>query len=303
MITLGAYLALLSQRAEFLAPLVAGGMLLGDLFARGLFAGLVERGQGLVERFGRLDKQKRGVARLVYRGIIAVLMLLVPTLAISLAISLQPWHLIAEAPFFFLWFGHCFALWRGVAFAASTKKNQPPLELPGLAYLFADGHAVLRYVIVTRLEAFAIGILGSCFWYVVGGLPAASSYLVLASASRIYRSKLAFGWAARGLFQLMDLIPRQLSRVLFFVAALFTPGTRTFQLLRIRPWRVAVANLLALSLGGPSPRGEEAWAGTGTARLTYAHLRRALLLIITAGIVLSLLLATHESIKLLDLLK
>ncbi len=293
------YLALLAARAQWLAPLVMAAMLLGDPFSRGPFEAVLARGEQLVARLGRLDKKKRGVARLVYRGMIALMLLLIPTMAASIAIEMQPWHRLVSGAFFFLWFGHCFQLWRSMARWHRAKADGLKLELPGLDYLFADSHALVRYLVATRLEAFAVGIVGASFWYILGGLPVAIGYLILATAATAYRDSLAFGWAARGLFQLMDVLPRFIARILLTLAAIFTPQTHPLAALNLRPWRVAMADLIGGALGGPGPNGNLPWAGNGTARLGPEHLRRVIGLLVAAGLLFSIGLAGETLVNLL----
>jgi hypothetical protein len=290
---LAAYLELIETRAQSLAMLLVLGFVVGEFLARGPFSTLLRRGQQLMGTLGRkLNREHRSVATLVYRGIVAVLMLLAPAIvAASLLTRPLAWVELLSALWLVAWFGHCFqtvATWR---LAARAKHAGLALEIPGLDYLFSDSHAVIRYLIARRVDAFAIGIVGGCFWYVAGGPVAMAIYLVLAAACRTYRAHVAFGWAARSLFALADSLPKLIARALLFLAAYVTPHTKPCSGLRARDWLTAVAATLDIALGGKTPEGEIAWAGTASARLTHAHLARAIQLLVAASVWLLLLLA------------
>ncbi|MFZ4541203.1 MAG: hypothetical protein ACOYNL_05240 [Rickettsiales bacterium] len=247
-----------------------------------------------------MDKPKRGVATLVYRGIVAVVMLVIPAVIAGAFLSTAlPWIQLLSVIGLFVWFGHCFVTFPTLALLKRAKLDGLPLNLPNLNYLFADSHAVIRYLITVRMESFAVGIVGGCFWYVLGGWVFMAPYLVLATAAGAYAPRLAFGWAARGLFALIDAVPRLIARLLLVLAALFTPHTRPIAGLLAPNWRTAVAMTLDCSLGGPSPRGEAAWVGTGTPKATYHQLRRGMMMLVVAAVLLVLLLSASIVVNLL----
>ena len=281
---------LLKLRAEMLAPLIVLGYVVGEFFARGPFTLLLQAGDALVSRLKKLDKPNRGVATLVYRGMIAVFMLLIPAMLAAAFFSENvPAMKLVSYTLLVLWFGHCFETFRTLALWRRAKADGLPLELPGLHYLFADSHAVIRHLVAARIRGFAVGVVGGSFWYLLGGLPMMAAYLTLAAAADTYRSP-AFGWSARSLFLLLDLVPRFISRLLLTLGSLFTPQTKPFAGLFASGWRSSIASTLDIALGGPTPKGEVPWVGKGTARLTPKHLQRALTMVLAASILLVLLL-------------
>lgn len=296
MTLLSPYLHLIETRAETLAALLAIGCIVGEFLARGPFTQALSYGQHIIRTLGRkLNRENRSVATLVYRGIVAVLMLLLPAiLAASLLSKPLPWLELLAALLLIAWFGHCFQTMATLRLIARAKTAGLPLELPGLDYLFNDSHAVIRYVITTRMDAFAIGIVGGCFWFTLGGFVGIAIYLTLAAASRAYAPHIAFGWAARSLFLLANALPTLIARVLIFFAAFFTPHTKPFAGLFAKSWRAAIALTLAIALGGKMPEGEMPWVGTASARLTHTHLRRVMHLLVAASILLLLLLAHQQ---------
>lgn len=283
-------LVLLKLRAEMLAALIVLGYVIGEFFARGPVAMLLNAGDALVVRLKKLDKPNRGVATLVYRGMIAVFMLLIPAMFVAALLSKNiPALKIFSYVLLAIWFGHCFETFRTLALWRRAKINGLPLELPGLHYLFADSHAVIRYLVARRIQGFTVGVVGASFWYLIGGMPLMAAYLTLAAAADTYRTP-AFGWAARSLFLLMDMVPRFFSRILLTLASLFTPQTKPFAGLFATSARSGIASTLDISLGGPSPKGELPWVGKGTARLSPKHLQRVLTIILASSVLLVLLL-------------
>ena len=281
---------LLKLRAEMLAPLIVLGYVIGEFFARGPVAMFIHAGDALVLRLKKLDKPNRGIATLVWRGMIAVFMLLIPAMFVAALLSKNiPAMKLVTYGLLVIWFGHCFQTFRTLSLWRRAKVDGLPLELPGLHYLFADSHAVIRYLVTTRIRGFAVGVVGGSFWYLIGGLPLMAAYLTLAAATDTYRTP-AFGWAARSLFLLMDLFPRFISRILLTLASLFTPQTKPFAGLFAPSWRSGIASTLDIALGGPTPKGEMPWVGKGTARLTPKHLQRSLTMVLAASVLLALLL-------------
>lgn len=301
MIDLPHYALTMTARAEWVILLLLGGFLVGEWLGRiDGFEKLLGRGNRLAQALAhKLDRSKRGTATLVYRGMIAVAMLLVPAFIAGRLLS-DPnfWAQILGIALLVMWFGHAFGVQSGWRLWRRAIADTTPLELAGSNYLFPDTHAVLRYAIATRAELFAVGVVGASFWYVLTGWPMLLVYLTLHAATAHFRGP-AFGWAARSMFTLFDILPRLIARALFAVAALFTPEANPFALFLAGEWRLYVARLLAITLGGPSPEGETLWIGEGTAKLTPQHLRRFLVLEIAAGILWVLILAAPTIYKML----
>ena len=293
--------ASLKLRAEILAAIIVLGYLVGEFLARGPFSMLLDAGDRLVLRLTKLDKPNRSVATLVYRGMIAVFMLLIPAMFAAALLSQDiPALKIVSYLLLVLWFGHCFETFRTLALWRRAKADGLHLELPWLDYLFADSHAVIRYFVARRIHGFTVGVVGGSFWYLVGGLPLMAAYLTLDATADTYRSA-AFGWAARSLFLLMDLVPRFISRVLLTLASLFTPQTKPFRGLFAATASRRIANMLDIALGGPGPKGESPWVGKGTARLSAKHLQRILILILASSVLLVLLLTSPSLYNILNI--
>ena len=287
----------LTLRAQMLAMLILLGYVIGEFFARGPFSLLLKAGDALVVRLQKLDKPNRGIATLVYRGMIAVFMLLMPAMAAAALLSkpIPELKLVTDA-LLVVWFGHCFETWRTLCLYRRAKVDGLPLELPRLDYLFADSHAVIRYLVARHIHGFTIGVVGASFWYLLGGLSLMVAYLTLAALADTYRTP-AFGWAARSLFLLMDIVPRFISRILLTLASIFTPQTKPFAGSFAPTARGAIANTLDVALGGPTPKGDLPWVGKGTARLSAKHLLRASTIILAATVLLTLALVTPAFIR------
>ena len=287
-------LADVETRAEQAALLLALAVIAGQCFS--LELGVFERLAAFGSR--KLDRAKRGIATRVYRGMLIAIFLTALAFIFGLAVMHIPW--LAELILLLL-------LMQAIADSGSYRtwrrahRGQLPLELAHTDFLFADSHAVIRYSILTGGEAFAIGVVGTCFWYVVGGLGPALAYSMLAALAQASRS-FAFGWAARGLFRLLNAVPLVLSFLLLTLGALFVPGTHPLATIKARNYQGFIAYLLGVSLGGTLPGREVAWAGTGTPKPTAEHLARWLLLRLAGCVLLVLLLLTAYIVKLLFLL-
>ena len=303
--SLDTYLQLMASRAELLTLVMVGAYGVGEFLARGPLHAMLARGTRVVERLGhKLGREHRGAATLVYRGMVAVFMLLIPAMLLgAITASAAPLPpalgMLVTVLVLAAWFGHGFATHRMVQRWRQSRTSGLPLEYPGLDYLFADSHAVIRYSVSARMEAFAVSIVGGGFWFLLGGLPLMAAYLTLAAAASAYRQRVAFGWAARSLFGLMDVLPRILSLILLRLASLFTPHTHPLAGLGSGRFTTQIARMLGVALGGPGPGGDAPWVGTGTARLTPTHLGRALALMGVASLLLCLLLASPNIFKLL----
>lgn len=299
MITPETYAGVLTERTEFLAMMVLLGALASPLAERGPFARLVHAGREVVGKLGKkLNREHRNVATRVYRGMIAVIMLLIPPSVVGVLLMTNTlWATLFSTLSILLWFGYCFATTTSYALWRHAKNERVPLQLPHIHYLFADSHAVIRFAIATRMEIFAVGIVGGCWWYMVGGWTAMAIYLTLAAANDAYGKHLAFGWAANTLFRAADAIPRGIARILIALAALITPHCRPVASILAPNWRMAICKTLGISLGGAGPNGIEPWVGSGKARLTHQHVQRMAYLLAVATL---LLLASAKSHKLLS---
>lgn len=286
------YGAIAAARAEQLVVLLVVGLVVGEWAARLLqVESLFARGRGVVMALDRkLNRAKRGAATVIYRGIIALIMLLVPAVVMGALLAQKtPTSGVLSAAMLVVLFGYAAQPYRALQLLRQARTGKLALETPGGDFLFADTHAVLRHAIAQRVDAFAVGLVGGAFWYMVGDVPVMFAYLTLACAARHYRTRF-FGWSARNLFYFFDFIPQIIARTLLLLAMVFTPQTRLANPLR-GTWRDFTARVLDIALGGPEPEGLADWAGQGTAQVTPIHLRRAWHLLFVGCLLLALVLA------------
>ena len=304
MTLLDSYLHFLLLRAQLLVPLLVIAFFIGDELGRvsGMAWVLTRVGHAAAFFNRKLDRPNRSIATRVYRGIVAVFLLLLPALLVGLALTRPFTPLLWIGDFLIVaLIGHHFQSLSLGRLWSRARTHALPLELPGTSYLFADSHGVLRHLIRHHGEAFAVGVVGASVWYVLVGLPALLVYLLLAQLAVEYRSP-AFGWAARALFRLMDAAPRILTSLLLVLAALFVPGAHPFAARHARSYPALLAELLHLSLGGRAPTGDHPWVGRGTPLAMPAHLLVFLLLRLAATVMLLLLLASPFIAKLLTII-
>ena len=293
-------LSLFAGRLETLIPLLTIGFFLGEIVAQftGLNAGLDWLDRTALHFRHKLNRADRSIATRIYRGMIAAGMFLLPALIFGIALAqIAPLCLLLIVALF----GRGFQTFRLLRLWNAAKAGTLGLEIPGLAFLFADHHAVLRYLVLTSAERFASHVIGLSFWYVIGGMPIALCYLVLAEIVPVFTVPV-FGWACGALWRLVHFIPVLITSLLLVLGGVFTPHVRPFSALSKRRYFVLVAQLLNVSLGGTLPGREMAWYGGGTAKLLPSHLGRWLILRLSATVVLVLVLAASNLINLLKLL-
>lgn len=291
-------LALLSGRAKWLLLTLAAGYLIGS-FLTPMVAPALKYAQRITLRLGyKLDRPNRSVATRVYRGMVVVGLMVLPTTGIAAITASHAPALVVVLGI--AWFGYClqtlpsFTLWR------RARNGQLPLELN--AYLFADTYGVIRHLIRTRLDAFASGVVGASIWYLLAGFVGSAVYLTLGGLARCYQSP-AFGWSVRCLFMVLDLVPQLVARLLLLVAGLLTTGARPFHALAARRWMVFIARLMDVSLGGASPLGDSDWVGDGTPKPDHRALRMLLTLTLAATILFLVVLGAPQLVALIAILR
>ncbi|HVJ52844.1 MAG TPA: adenosylcobinamide-phosphate synthase CbiB [Aliidongia sp.] len=169
-----------------------------------------------------------------------------------------------------------------------------------------DSFAVARAGIESLAENFSDAVVAPALFYAVAGLPGLLIYKtantldsMIGHRSPRYR---AFGWASARFDDLLNLIPARLSGLFIAFAALFVPGGKPVQALRLM-WRdarkhrspnagwpeAAMAGTLDLALAGPRRYGElvvnDPWLGDGRARATPADMRKALMVFAVACLI------------------
>lgn len=271
-------------RLLVLVAATVAGLLIGEPLAR-LFQlpGLMQMLTRTTRRLG--DKlNKRDSATRAWRGLVVLGMLLLP--ALTLGVLLIP-HPVLQGTVLALVAGMAIAPYASIA--QWQKLTRGDLTLSADAYLFNDTHGLLRHRILGHATAVATGVVGIGFWYVLGGMPAAACYLVLALAAAHYTPELernlAFGTPAALLFKAADTLPRHLLHFLLLVAGCLVPGAQPVKAGRhfFSDGPLLLATLLGLSLGGRMPSAAGArhrdWVGSGTAKPDARHLTRWLILL------------------------
>jgi cobalamin biosynthesis protein CobD/CbiB len=295
---LTAILTEITHRAEMLIPMLVLGFFVGEFAAQvaGINAAFSWVSSTATRLVTKLNRPNRSVATRLYRGMVAMGMLVVPAaIAGVLLNSIAPLMVALMIALF----GRAFATHRLLKHYRRARDNRLALELPEHDFLFADSHAVLRYAVLTSAESFAVGIVGTCFWYLIGGLPLALAYLVLAEVA-VAHAMPVFGWAATSLFSLMNAIPHLLTRVFLTFAGIFVPRATPFTARRAKRFHGFLALLLNVALGGTLPGRDLPWEGTGTPKLLPEHFARWLLVRLAATILLLFTLASPNIVKLLN---
>ncbi len=287
------YLEVMQSRAQFLALIIPIAYFIGAAFARGYFTQALRAGQRLITRLGqKLDRPERGPTTLIYRGMVALLMLLIPMVGLSLFLVVPvPWRELLVVFLLIAWFGQAFntlpdyQLWR------RARAGRMTLESVEYNRLFTDTHALLRHRICMHMTAFHVDIVGGSFWYMLADLPAMTAYLIIMAAARSY-DRGVFGWAARQLARIMTAIPTAITLLLLRLAAIFIPGTRSLASLRSGDILTATADILGIALEGSLHKNPSGWVGSGTAKVMASHFGCTLGLILVAMVWLTLLLAS-----------
>ncbi len=294
----------LFQRAELLVPLLVAGFLVGELVAKvtGVEWLVLQVGRVATKLERKLNRPNRSIATRVYRGIIALCMMLVPTVAVGLLLTYNiPLRHWAPLVLLIALFGHGFSPVRQWRYWRQAKAGKMPLELPRLTFLFADSHAVLRYLILTGSERFAVYVVGVSLAYSVGGVVLMLVYVMVAELAQHHQGAV-FGWGANALFRLLDTVPRTVTLVLLTLAGFFVPGAKPLHVRKARSYYSGLAYLTDSALGGALPTRSLPWVGEGTPRALPEHLARWLLLEVVATVMLLLLLGSGVFSNLLNII-
>lgn len=162
-----------------------------------------------------------------------------------------------------------------------------------------DQFGVARAATESLAENYSDAVVAPVFWYLLFGFPGLLVYKavntmdsMIGHRSPRYR---AFGLVAARLDDALNFIPARLSALYLMLAAAFVPNANPIGALRamVRDagkhrsfnagWpEAATAGALGIALAGPRRYAEgvvkDAWMGDGTAKVTTAHMRRALYL-------------------------
>ena len=301
-------LALVVFRAKLLAFMLVVALVLGEkLSALSRMDHMAQRYHRFAILLGtRLNRPSRSIATLVYRGIIAIVLLEIPVLILAFFLSRNDMliELLGIVVMVAL-LGRGFQSHRLMRCLQQAKTGTLALEVDHT--LYADTHGVLRHTIARSAERFSIHVIGGGFWFVLGGLPCTLAYLAIAVAAQHYHADAyrAFGWATGHLFRIVHTIPQFFSNLLLLCAGFLIPKTHPLTAVRHircnhREGLSIVAALLDIALEAPtktgSPSSAEGWIGNGTAQLTVVHFTRWLALLVVASVLLWLGLLTFTII-------
>lgn len=273
----------------------------------------------------RLDRTRRKKADLVFRGFLLVAAgiftaLVLARMAAAL-VALSPYGSATEIVLllFFLSSG---SLWRALLSLYKALENKKPV--PGAYYIIAqssrtdlnstDDYGITRTAVGLCARSFTFAMVAPVLWYVLGGLTGAFVYSALAAlAWRFGKNGFTKGFGAAPLLleKIMGYVPAILAALLLSVSSIVTPTAKTYKALSVwksrkgrAPYAQGGAPLsvmawaLNVSLGGPvkdlkGSTMKNAWVGPkgATAQIDRHHLRRALLMSLSAHLFLILLLS------------
>ncbi len=273
-----------------------------------------------------LDKTLNKGTHQRLKGVLALLILLAVTAAITVAIhlglSLIPFGWVIEAILAttLLAQKELARAVRAVADALDTSLEagrRQVSQIVGRDPEILDSAGVSRAAIESLAESTSDGVIAPLFWLVLGGLPGIALYKAINTADSMIGHKterhLQFGWAAARLDDLVNWLPARLSALLVAGAAFWVTGAEaekawTTALRDARKhaspnagWpEAAFAGALGYSLGGPRSYAGETIdlpsLGTGRRDLGPADIRNALALY---GMVLNLALGIALAIAVL----
>ena len=175
-----------------------------------------------------------------------------------------------------------------------------------------DGPGVARAAIESAAENFADGVIAPAFWFLVAGLPGMAVYKAINTLDSMigYRSPrhADFGRVAARLDDAANVLPARIAGGLIVLSAAAIPGASAASAWRTMVscaprhrspnagWpEAAMAGALGLALAGPrrydGETVDDAWMGTGRRDADSRDIRRALVVYLGAGAILSMLAA------------
>ncbi|MGB0747614.1 MAG: adenosylcobinamide-phosphate synthase CbiB [Magnetospiraceae bacterium] len=276
-----------------------------------------------IDRLDRkLNRETRGDMDRRVRGLIAVIMILLPCAALGWIIAWLSQHfpfgwaveltlivtLIAQRSLY----DHVAAVRAGLKTGGLEGGRLAVAKIVGRDPLQLDGHGVARAAIESAAENFSDGVVAPIFWYLLFGLPGLLVYKAVNTLDSMIGHRTprhqAFGMAAARLDDILNLIPARLAGLILCCAALFVPKGNPVKALTTMlrdagkhrspnaGWpEGAMAGALGLALAGPRRYREavveDPWIGSGRARATPSDIRSALHMLavgclISAGLVL-----------------
>jgi adenosylcobinamide-phosphate synthase len=271
---------------------------------------------GFLDR--KLNRQERGDATRLGRGVLVVAVLVAAAAALGAVVHLfsrsvpfgwglelamlviclglgLPWHAIRAVR---RAFGH-----GGLDAARQALRGLTRRDIDAL-----DDYGVARAAIEAVAKHLNQGVVAPVFWYILFGLPGLLVWTVVNALDDAigHRSPryAQFGLGAARLDLALNFLPARLTGGLIVVAAAFLGSAQPLAALRTMlkdaryhrsvnaGWpEAALAGALGLALGGPHREGavtvREVWIGQGRARATAADIGRALALHAVSCLVLA----------------
>lgn len=255
----------------------------------------------------RLNRESARFALRRAAGILALVILLAATAAVTIPLQMLLWSwagwlilvpLAATLPAQRSLYAHVAAVADGLDVGLDAGRRAVGM-IVGRNTAVLDEAGVARAAIESLAENTSDGVVAPVFWMAVAGLPGAALYKAINTADSMIGHKTprhhAFGWAAARLDDLVNLPASRLTLLWFTAAAALTPGASPAAAWTAA-WRdapghrspnagwpeAAMAGALGLKLNGPRVYGAElvddVYMGDGRRDATSADIRRALAL-------------------------
>jgi adenosylcobinamide-phosphate synthase len=255
----------------------------------------------------RLNRETASFAQRRAGGVVALLILLAVTAAVTVPMQWAVWSwagwlvlvpLAATLPAQRSLHDHVAAVADALDVSLDAGREAVG-RIVGRNVEVLDEAGVARAAIESLAENTSDGVVAPIFWLAVAGLPGAALYKAINTADSMIGHKTprhhAFGWAAARLDDLVNLPASRLTMLFFAVAALTIPGASAVRALKSARhdapghrspnagWpEAAMAGALDLKLNGPRVYGAElvddVYMGNGRRNATSADIRRALVL-------------------------
>jgi adenosylcobinamide-phosphate synthase len=192
--------------------------------------------------FGRLAQavEQRMYGDSFVKGVMAVILLLIPFTLIAMLITWLPMSALFEAVLLYLAIG-----WRSLGEHATNVRdallaNDLPTARQRVGYMVSrdtaalDEQGVAKATIESVLENGNDAIFGAIFWFVIAGAPGVILFRLSNTLDAMwgYRNKryLRFGWAAARLDDVLNYIPARLTALSYALVGNFQRAVRCWRI-------------------------------------------------------------------------
>ncbi len=248
----------------------------------------------------------------IWRGALALLLLILPFTLIALFIPPWPWSLALDLVLLYLAIGwrslgeHAIQVHDALASGNLTRARQAVSYLVSRDTTDINEAAVAKATVESVLENGNDALFGALFWYLVAGAPGVLLYRLTNTLDAMwgYRTERyrRFGWAAARLDDLLNWAPARLTALSYALAGHFTQALACWRQQgpawkspNAGPVMAAGAGSLGVLLGGPAiyhgipqvrpPLGTGRPAGTQDIDRALGLIRRALALWVVSVLV------------------